>query len=174
MTKKKKAWSKVIKEHGVRIRLFERGGIIYRDSLVQVTAIKVDHGAWPVALAYRFDTPDGAIVISGDAIYTQALETAATGVELLVHEVISEKGLAGRSAEWQAYHSANHTTASDLARLATNAQPGLLVLYHQLFSGVTDAELLAEIQAGYSGKVVSGNDLQRFTLPIKSDPLADQ
>ena len=78
------------------------------------------------------------------------------------------EGLAGRSAEWQAYHSANHTTASDLAKLATNAQPGLLVLYHQLFSGVTDAELLAEIRAGYAGKVVSGQDLQRFPLPMKS------
>jgi len=50
----------------------------------------------------------------------------------------------------------------------------LLVLYHQLFSGVTDAELLAEIRADYAGKVVSGYDLQRFMLPIKIDPLADQ
>ena len=31
MAKKMKAWTKVIEEHGVRIRLFERGGIIYRD-----------------------------------------------------------------------------------------------------------------------------------------------
>ena len=155
---------------GYRVLVTESsGGIIYRDSLVQVTAIKVDHGAWPVALAYRFDTPDGAIVISGDAIYTEALETAATGVELLIHEVISDKGLAGRSAGWQAYHLANHTSASDLARLATKAQPGLLVLYHQLFSGVTDADLLAEVRADYTGNVVSGYDLQSFTLPIRKD-----
>ena len=37
--------------------------------------------------------------------------------------------------------------------------PGLLVLYHQLFHGVTEAELLREVEEGYGGKVVSGKDL---------------
>ena len=31
MTKRRRGWSKIIQEHGVRIRLFERNGTIYRD-----------------------------------------------------------------------------------------------------------------------------------------------
>lgn len=28
---RRKPWSKVVNEHGVRVRLFQRGGVIYRD-----------------------------------------------------------------------------------------------------------------------------------------------
>ena len=154
-------------ERGYEVVVTETvGGEIYRDSLVTVTAIRVDHGAWPVALAYRFVTPDGVILISGDARYSPALEAAAAGVDILVHEVISAVGLANRSPEWQAYHSTYHTQADELARLAAAAQPGLLVLYHQLFSGVTEAALLEEITGHYEGTVVSGRDLDRFSLPL--------
>lgn len=36
----------------------------------------------------------------------------------------------------------------------------LLILYQKLFHGVTEAELLQEIQEGYHGYVVSGKDLE--------------
>ena len=40
---------------------------------------------------------------------------------------------------------------------------GLLVLYHQLFWGATDNDLLREIRAGgYGGRVVSGKDLDVY------------
>jgi hypothetical protein len=38
----------------------------------------------------------------------------------------------------------------------------LLVLYHQLQWGVTPEQLLGEIKEGYSGAVVSGNDLDVY------------
>jgi hypothetical protein len=37
--------------------------------------------------------------------------------------------------------------------------PGLLVLYHQLFWGITDDDLVAEVGEGYDGKIISGKDL---------------
>jgi ribonuclease BN (tRNA processing enzyme) len=49
-----------------------------------------------------------------------------------------------------------------LADLASQARPKLLVLYHQLFWGISEAELLEEIRSRYDGKVVSGRDLDVF------------
>jgi ribonuclease BN (tRNA processing enzyme) len=66
------------------------------------------------------------------------------------------------AAEWQKYHSRYHTSSRELAQLATKARPGLLVLYHQLFWDVTEEDLLKEVRAGYSGKVVSGHDLEVY------------
>ena len=63
---------------------------------------------------------------------------------------------------WQGYHSSVHTSSRELAQLASKAQPGLLILYHQLFWGATDEELLAEIKERYDGNVVSGKDLDVF------------
>lgn len=63
---------------------------------------------------------------------------------------------------WQRYHASSHTSTVQLAELARRARPGLLVLYHQLYWGSTDDELLAEIEAHYGGEVVSGRDLDVF------------
>lgn len=38
----------------------------------------------------------------------------------------------------------------------------LLVLYHQLYWGTSDEDLLQEVQALFEGKVVSGVDLDIF------------
>ena len=47
----------------------------------------------------------------------------------------------------------------ELARIAARARPKLLVLYHQLYWGGTDASLVRQIAAGYRGAVASGRDL---------------
>ena len=59
-----------------------------------------------------------------------------------------------------AYHAAFHTSTRQLAELASKSKPKLLVLYHQLYWGTTDRDLLREIRgAGYTGQVVSAHDL---------------
>jgi len=138
-------------------------GRIYQDDWVKVDAIPVLHGSWPEAYGFRFVTPDRTIVISGDTRATETIATACAGCDVLVHEVCSAERLATRSPEWQTYHRAFHTTTVDLARIAAEARPGLLVLYHQLTWGTTDEDLVREIhEAGYEGKVVSGQDLDVF------------
>ncbi len=135
-------------------------GLVYQDAKVRVEAIAVAHGTWPEAFGYRFVTPDRTIVISGDTRPTDAIVDACHGCDVLVHEVYSAVTLKTRPPEWQTYHAAFHTSTVELAALATKAHPGLLVLYHQLFWGATDADLEGEIrQAGYRGQVISGRDL---------------
>lgn len=147
--------------HRVNVREV-REGLAYDDGLVRVTAIPVLHGSWPVALGYRFDTPDRSIVISGDARYTPAIAEACDGCDVLIHEVYSEAGFARRDTVWQAYHSSFHTSSGELAELATLARPRLLILYHQLMWGTTPSALLEEIRRGWEGQVVYGEDLQVF------------
>lgn len=135
------------------------GGVVYRDSNVTVTAIPVPHGNLPLAFAYRFQTRDMRIVISGDTRPSEELVRACDGCDVLVHEVYSLEKFRGRPANWQAYHADAHTSTAELAALAGRARPTLLVLYHQLFWGASDDDLLGEVRAGYAGAVVSARDL---------------
>ena len=54
------------------------------------------------------------------------------------------------------------TPASDLGRLASEANPGLLVLYHGLYFGVAESVIVDEVKATYNGAVVLADDLDRF------------
>ena len=138
-------------------------GEIYKDDKVTVDAIPVLHGSWPDAFGFRFRAPDRTIVVSGDARPSPSLIDACNGCDVLVHEVYSAVTFKTRPREWQKYHADAHTSTIELARLAAKARPKLLVLYHQLFWGATDADLVREIrEAGYKGEVVSAKDLDVF------------
>ena len=138
-------------------------GLVFEDELVRVYAIRVPHGSWEYALAYRFEGPDRTIVISGDAAPTEAIVAACDGCDILVHEVYSAERLPTRPPSWQRYHKSFHTSTVELADLATRARPGLLVLYHQLLWGTDDGGLVREIvAAGYRGRLVSARDLDVF------------
>ncbi len=137
-------------------------GVVFKDNRVTVEAFQVKHGTWPNAYGYRFTTPDKVIVISGDAAYDPVIEKMATGADILIHEVVSERALAQRSEFWQNYHRSNHTTSYELAELASRARPGLLVLYHVLVFGMEDEVVLREVQEKYDGPVVLAEDLDVY------------
>ena len=134
-------------------------GVIYTDGAVRIAAFPVNHGTWRYAYGYRFEARDKVIVISGDTTYSESLIAAAKGCDILIHEVQSLAGLQKRTPDWQRYHSAFHTTAADVGRIAAQARPKKLVLYHQLPHGEKPEEILDEIRQQYSGEVIYGNDL---------------
>jgi ribonuclease BN (tRNA processing enzyme) len=134
-------------------------GEVYRDAGVRIVAFAVQHGEWKHAYAYRLEAPDKTVVISGDTTYSRNLIAAAKGCDILVHEVYSEKGLASRTADWQRYHSAYHTSAPDVGRAAAEVQPKKLVLYHLLPMGQTPEEVVDEVRRHFAGEIVYGNDL---------------
>jgi ribonuclease Z len=137
-------------------------GEIYRDENVTVRAFPVSHGAWRHAFGFRFETADRSIVITGDTIATDAVVDACDGCDILVHEVYANAGLDRRTADWQEYHRASHTSGVELGEIAARARPKLLVLYHQLMWGATEAELLAEIRQSFDGPVVFADDLDVY------------
>ncbi|MGQ0650611.1 MAG: serine hydrolase [Gemmatimonadaceae bacterium] len=135
-------------------------GVVYRDELVTVRAFSVPHGDWQRAYGYRFETPDRVVVISGDAQPSEATADACNGCDILVHEVYSAERFVTRPPEWQRYHARAHTSTRELAALAQKARPGMLLLYHQLYWGSSDADLLREVRAaGYTGRLASARDL---------------
>ena len=136
-----------------------RGGVVYRDSNVTVTAFRVPHGSWPTALGYRFDARGRSIVVSGDTGPSDAVVDACHGCDVLVHEVYSKKGFDRLDSASRKYHSTFHTSALELGDLATRAKPKLLVLTHILFFGETGDELLSEARSRFAGPVVLGTDL---------------
>ncbi len=136
-------------------------GIIFSDNHVTVEAIHVKHGLWP-AFGFKFITPDKTIVVSGDTAPTPKFIEFARGCDVLIHEVYSAVGLAKRKPEWIRYHSAYHTSSYELGDIAAKIKPKLLILYHQLFMGRNEIDLLNEVCKGYSGKVVSAKDLDVF------------
>jgi len=137
-------------------------GIVYRDEQVMVEAFKVKHGNWTEAYGYKFTTPDRSIVISGDTIPCDNLIEKSTGVDILIHEVYSQQKLSERDPKWKIYHPKFHTSTTELAEIANKVRPGILILYHQLYWGVSDDQLVQEIARLYSGLVVSAQDLEIY------------
>jgi len=136
-----------------------RPGVVYRDSKVTVTAFEVPHGKWEHAYGYVFKTSDRTIVVSGDTKKSEAVQRACNRCDVLVHEVFSPEQLKKRTPDWQAYHTAYHTSTYELGDLAARSRPKLLVLYHQLGWGDDDAELVRQVRTRSGGVVVSGRDL---------------
>jgi ribonuclease Z len=154
--------------NGQRVAVTEtRGGVVYDSAGVTITAIPVPHGNWPVSLAYLVDAPGKRILISGDTRPSKALEAAARGVDLLLHEVYPASRLAPETRpggeDWVAYMRSFHTSDRELGALAARARPRLVILYHIVRMGGTDEELRAGVRAGgYTGRVVVGHDLERY------------
>jgi ribonuclease BN (tRNA processing enzyme) len=144
--------------HKVVVRTVEPG-VVYQDEHVTVTAVPVEHGDWAHSYAYRFQTADRIILISGDARPSESLVAACNGCDVLVHEVYSAERFQQRPPEWQRYHARAHTSTTQLADIASRARPKLLVLYHQLYWGASDEDLLREVRSAYGGAVVSARDL---------------
>jgi ribonuclease Z len=138
-------------------------GVVYDSGAVRVTAFRVEHGGMQ-AFGYRIDTPTSSIVISGDTRPSETLIKMATGVDVLIHEVIpsGQVQLGNRpNVDWAKYIAEHHTTSIQLGEVAARAKPKLLIVSHNT-RRETSAQLLANIRRAYSGPVVIAEDLQRF------------
>jgi ribonuclease BN (tRNA processing enzyme) len=137
-------------------------GLVYRDERITVRAFHVPHSAWRDAFGFRIETPDRTIVISGDTKANDIVAAQCHGCDVLIHEVFTEAGFDKLAPERKPYHAQAHTSATELGAIATAAKPGLLVLYHQLYWSSNDDELLREVRAAYTGRVVSAHDLDIY------------
>lgn len=148
---------------GWRVEVKEiSAGVIYEDKNAKVEAFPVEHGTWPHAFGFRLTTKDKVIVVSGDTRPSENVVQFSQDADILIHEVYSMKGFRKKPENWKRYHQAHHTSTFELAEIAARAKPKLLVLYHILFWGAGEQELLEEIRQKYDGKVVVGKDLMEF------------
>jgi ribonuclease BN (tRNA processing enzyme) len=141
-------------------------GIVYRDSRVTVTAFPARHEEMVDSFSYRFDTPDRAIVISGDTAPTQVLLDHSRGCDVLIHEAHSMLEARNAARPVPEFRRRHHTSSVELAEIANTVKPGLLVTYHRSHKGEgppgPEDVLVEEIQQAYRGKVVAARDLDIF------------
>jgi ribonuclease BN (tRNA processing enzyme) len=148
-----------------------RGGVVVNDGPVKVTAALVPHPIVEPAFAYRFDTPDRSIVISGDTAYSDNLIQLAKGADVLVHEAMHLAGVDRLVARvpnhpgLRKHLLASHTTVEDVGRVAQAAGVKLLVLSHLVPAddpAITDEMWIEGARVHYRGPVVVGKDLQEI------------
>ncbi|HEX6105940.1 MAG TPA: MBL fold metallo-hydrolase [Gemmatimonadales bacterium] len=144
------------------------GGSVVGDERVKVTAALVRHPLVEPALAYRFDSADRSIVISGDTAPSEALVRLARGADVLVHEAMfgpAVDRLAARVphvARLREHLLASHTTAEEAGRVAQAAGVGTLVLSHLVppdDPAVTPEMWIEAAATHYRGRIVLGKDL---------------
>lgn len=155
----------------LRPREITKAGLVMQDDNVRVTAAVVPHPPIAHAFAYRFDTADRSIVISGDTARSNALIALATGADVLVHEVLwvpAVDRIAGslpRAATLKKHIIDSHTSAEDVGRVAQAAGVKTLVLSHFVPAGdptVTDQMWLDAARTHFRGTIVIGKDLMEI------------
>ncbi|MEQ5855239.1 MBL fold metallo-hydrolase [Halomonas sp. EF61] len=145
---------------GVVTEIGSEPGVVYEDHYVTISAFDVPHGSWEAgeAFGYRIEAPDKTIVISGDTSYSESLIEHAQGANILLHEVMSQSGLESLPEQWQEYMLHAHTSPSQLAEVARQVDPDLLVMIHPLLLGASEQTLIDEITAAYPGAVELADD----------------
>lgn len=145
-----------------------RGGVVFEDANVRVTAAVVDHPPLTPALAYRFDCADRSIVISGDTRPSDALIALARDADVLVHEVMHLPSLDALIASepnattLREHLLASHTTTEQVGQVAAAANVKTLVLSHFVPGGppiIPDRVWHDAVRPHFSGEVVVGRDL---------------
>jgi ribonuclease BN (tRNA processing enzyme) len=146
------------------------GGEVFKDDRVRVIAAPNQHPPIRHSFAYRFDTADRSIVISGDTIYSKDVIALAKGADVLVHEVVSrefwEQPNTPQPPSVVRHILASHTDAVDVGRVAAEAGVGTLVLTHYVPTegpgAPTDEQWLEGARRHFKGKVVLGQDLMEI------------
>ena len=147
-----------------------KAGLVYQDENVKIEAYRTLHTTWPITYAYRVTTPDKVVTISGDTVKNKGIIEASRGADILVHEVVTIEGQ--DTAGWanggkeDRHNFGNiigfyHANTKDLAEIANEAKPKLLVLYHvQNYTSPLRPEVTVEEikKYGYDGKVILSQD----------------
>lgn len=143
-------------------------GLVMENSDVKVTAARVVHPPLSPAFAFRFDTADRSVVISGDTAKTDSVVRLARGADVLVHEAMYLPALDRLVANnpdaptLRTHLLASHTTAEDCGRVAEAAGVKTLVLTHRVPSDDPEVSERMWIDAArkfFRGTVILGKDL---------------
>lgn len=156
-------------------------GLVYQDDKIRVTAAENSHyqlmpakyHASMKSYSYRFETPYGVIVFTGDTGPSAAVEALAKNADVLISEVEDleaiEKSLGttfqgnGNTNVVAEHMRVEHLPMKVLGELASKAQVKAVILHH--YVGGNDGErFVAGVKQAYAGPVFAGADLARYCL----------
>jgi len=150
---------------------FQQGRIVMRDENVTVTSTLVDHPLVSPAFAYRFDTADRSIVISGDTARSERLIALARGADVLVHEAMWLPAIDAilarnpNASSLRKHLVDSHTAVADCGKVAAAAGVKTLVLSHLVPGGdasITDEMWMNAASQHFGGRIVVGKDLMEI------------
>lgn len=155
-----------IKPEGIPPRLAEPIHV-WQDGDVRVSATLVDHRPTAPAFAFRFDTPDGSVVISGDTAVSENLMDLAKDCDYLVHEVLDEQYAQDLTAKMppevggplKEHLLVSHTTIEQVGRDVAEPCGAKNLVLHHLLPANNPRERWKEARNGYSGNLIVGEDL---------------
>lgn len=146
---------------------------IYRDDLVTISTILVDHRLCFPAYAYRIDSRYGSVVISGDTAYSENCIKLAQNADLLLHEVIDLPGILATFPDGptrdgiEVHLRESHTPYNEVGKVAAKAGVGSLVLHHIVPNTPGAADLEAMVNTAkddFSGNVSIAEDNDVFEI----------
>jgi ribonuclease BN (tRNA processing enzyme) len=148
---------------------FSQGGLVMQDENVKVSSALVHHPPVVPTFAYRFDSADRSIVISGDTTPSDNLIKLAQGADVLVHEALFVPGItdqfvarAPNAATLKQSIMSHHTSVEDAGRVAQQAGVKMLVLSHLIPPDdptISDQMWIDAARAHFKGPVIVGKDL---------------
>lgn len=159
--------------------------VVYEVNDVIVTAFHVDHRPVIPAVGYRVDYDSRSIVISGDTVYDERVIMIAKNADLLIHEALNrdmvkqlEQLFVDRGSTQNAtmMHDIQdyHTTPTEAARVAQQAEVQELLLYHispPLPINLFNPLFLDGVDDYFDGKVTIAEDGVLISLPSNTDTI---
>lgn len=138
---------------------------VWRRDAVRVLACSVHHEPVAPAVAYRVETPDGAVVISGDTTVCDEVEKLAQGAKVLVHEAFRRSVIAPAQERFPhlAAISGYHADTAEIGPLAARSGVETLVLTHLIPAPANASQVqgfVDDVRAGgYEGTLIVAEDL---------------
>lgn len=152
----------------VQVHELREAGVVLRNADATVTAALVHHPPLVPAFAYRFDTADRSIVISGDTTRSDNLIQLAHGADILVHEALYPEGIdrlvagVANASDLRRSILSHHTSAEDAGRVAQAAGVKMLVLSHLVPAedpSITEHMWIHAARTHFRGRIIVGRDL---------------
>lgn len=171
-------------------RDIDHDGLVLDDGTVRVTAAENTHfhfkSSSPEAgedksYAYRFDTPSGSVVFTGDTGPSEAVIRLASDADILVSEICAvcsssapavppqagRPQLPSQLAAQERFHMLHeHVTPDEVGEMAARARVKVLVLTHLAPNAPgTDMTMFTGVIAKhFAGTVIPGRDLLEYDL----------
>ena len=159
-------------------------GVVYQDDKIKVEAVENTHyvlmpqaaRASMKSYAYRFETPYGTIVFTGDTGPSDAVARLAQGADVLVSEVENSAAVGlfvdsmaqrnrwsrERRNAFAAHLTKEHLDISDVGKMAAQAGVKGVLLYH--WSPTNPTVYVTGVAKYFSGPVFGTEDFQRYCL----------
>jgi ribonuclease Z len=143
-----------------------RGGVVFDEGGVTVTAGPTDHRPVQPTLGYRIDHDGKSIVIAGDTVPCTGLDELCAGADAIVHTVIRSDLIGDAPIQRLRDVCDYHSSVEDAARTAARAGASTLVLTHYVPAPAPgDEESWRKLAAEhFDGRVELGDDLLTVTV----------